>query len=135
MNPRRVLPTLGAGAGIALGLSIVIAATTDVPFLLPLVVFMLCGPIAALISEAIVSRNPLYPQMKETRSWMGFVVFLTVSVVGSAIFTQFSNLGFWKLFAYTSMVVAIAQAVNGIIIEIEDNSPGGWSRPDTWKRD
>jgi hypothetical protein len=45
-----------------------------------------------------------------------------------------SELAFWKSFDYTSMVVAIAQTVNGIIIEIEDHSPKGWLRPGTGKK-
>ncbi len=136
MNLREIFPDLFGSTVTAFVLSTVVAVTSEIPFLLPFGVFIFCGPITALACEAILSCNPDYLEMKEGgRSWIGLIAFLVVSVIGSAVVSRFSGLGFWESFAYTSMIVAVAQAVNGIIIEIEDNSPGGWLNPGNRKRD
>ena len=133
---------------VAVALAALIGATSDVHFLMALAVFLFRGPINTLLCEYIASRNPVVKQAKQEqmeaglseepghyeRKWtLPTVVLLAVSLPAAAIWTIAGDQAFRNAFAYTSMIAAGALAVNAIVIEIEDSSPGGWLRPDTWK--
>jgi hypothetical protein len=133
---------------VAVALAALIGATSDIHFLFALAVFMFWGPINGLLCEFIASRNPLIRQAERERVEAGLsedqgkykwgwllptVVILAVSSLVAAIWTFVGDQTFRNAFARTSMIAAGALALNALVIEIEDNSPGGWLRSDTWK--
>jgi hypothetical protein len=135
---------------VAVALAALVGATSDIHFLIALAVFLFWGPINALLCEFIASRNPLAQQAEQEQVEAGLpedpgkykwewilptVVLLAVSLLAAAIWTFLGSQTFWNAFARTSMIAAGALALNAIIIEIEDNSTGGWLRPNTWKNE
>lgn len=136
---------------IALALTAVIAAGTDVPWFVALFVFLFWGPVSTAICGSIASRNPLLrdadaaaaaqSSRPETDSsdesfvWVPatatlVIVSLAVALVGSKL----TGAGFRTAVGYSFLATAFSFGVNAIVIEVEENAPGGFLRPDTWKK-
>jgi hypothetical protein len=119
------------GTSIALALTAAIVATTDVAWILPRVAFLVWGPICAVICDVISSHNRLGGASGRL-VWLPATATLAGLSMASALLTSFLfDAGFWKSLGYSSVLVAFTLAMNAIVIEIEDNAPGGWLHPDT----
>ena len=91
-----MLPGLGITTGIAIVLSVIISVKTEIHFLLPTIVFIFWGPVASIICEGFLSRNPAYGAMTGNRSWLPYIVaFIVISIVAALVTTKFSKMGLW----------------------------------------
>jgi hypothetical protein len=83
-----------------------------------------------IIIESIASRNPDAGERILVKGWWWSpVVFLGVVIIISVGLWQWVPLPFMTAFAYALLLWSAVGAVNGIVIEVEDNAPGGWLNP------
>ena len=50
---------------------------------------------------------------------------LSIAALVAWGFSYFFGLGFWPVFA----ILVVAMLINGIVVEAEDNAPGGFNNP------
>ncbi len=128
--------------GVAFVLAASVVLVSGIPWPLPVAVYLFWGPMSALICEGIAHGNPLVADSKakspEAREkprlvWIpatATVVVLALLAGGIGVYAF--GVAFSKTFGYAAMIIAGAMSVNAIVMEVEDNAPGGWLRPDTW---
>jgi hypothetical protein len=128
LAPRyRALLTGTAGAASVAG---VIAFTTVIPYAVAAGVVLFAWPVTGFLIDLIQSRNPHYAKMVPAyRGWRIFAGWLGgLGLVCSTVaYTQ--HMGFWLLYCGGFLILAFGGAVNGLVMELEDNAKGGWLNP------
>ena len=110
-----------------------VAYTTSAPLVVAFVFFILFRPGAALAADAVANHyNPADasvgpPSMKVIAA--GLLVLPTIAAVVAATLMWWRKDPFLPTYSYCLMGCAAVGAVNGIIMEWEDNQPGGWLNP------
>ncbi len=117
------------GTLFAIGISVLISITTNIPLWVVLCVLLFNWPITEIIIECIATRNPTANKRITVRSlWPPLITLFIISIASVALHFA-AKLNFWTAFAYSTLILTFAGAVNGIIAEHEDNAPGGWPKP------
>ena len=117
------------GSLSALGFATLIHVTSSVHFLIAAALLLFAWPVTDIICEAIVSRNPAAPKrITVTNWWVPGIQFGVILIVATVLWRS-SRLPFMTAFAYSLLGLSLVGAINGIIMEVEDNAPGGWLNP------
>jgi hypothetical protein len=113
--------------------TILIAATTELPFWVPLCVLTFNWIGAPLIGQRLESRNPSLDhdsqQEAEGFQWRFFVGWTTVFALVGWLVSWKWDLPYFTAFAYVLLMGTSSLAFNGIVIDVEDNQKGGWLNP------
>jgi hypothetical protein len=122
-------PQCAKSSVAALAMAAVIHVTTPVHFFAAAAVLLLAWPIADVIIESIASKNPNAGERVIVKAWWPVAFKWLVVAAASAGLWYWVHLPFMTAFAYALLVLASVGAINGIVIEWEDNAPGGWLNP------
>lgn len=125
--PRYLLIT----AIVAVAVSAVIAATTSIPFWVACADLLFAGPITDLLGERIQRQNPQLTDRQQPfrRSGSVLIAWLAALAVVCALLAYFQHTSFWLLYCSGFLLLMFAGALNGLVIELENNAPGGWLNP------
>jgi hypothetical protein len=105
------------------------AFQTGWSFWIPYAVFLLGGPVSDLVILKIGSKNIDSSSETGKIRWIGMVTFLVASVLLTGILYSRVQMRFLELLSFVMMGVSLAGGINGIVMEIEDNAPGGFNNP------
>ena len=117
---------------IVFGFTTLIAVTTDIPFWVPLSVLTFNFILAGLICARLQKRNPDYDKLDHARGSPSRVFSFWVGAIALASWgvSWKYDLPYFTAFSYAFLLVTTSLAVNSIVIDWEDNRPGGWLHPD-----
>jgi hypothetical protein len=124
---------LGVGSIEAIVLATWVTRTTDAPFLAAFAFFLLCRPGAAIVADAVANHYnpPVGPE--ELPPVLAIAASLLILPAGAALLAGawmwWKEASFLPAFSYCLMGCAAFGAVHGIVMEWEDNQPGGWLNP------
>jgi hypothetical protein len=109
--------------------ALVVSIISPVSGWVALGVLLLAWPGATYSMVYLGSRNPsLEPEPPEW-SWTSLLPrFLFITPVAGLIW-YFAGIPPGSAFAYALLGVSAIGAINGVIMEAEDNAPGGWLNP------
>ena len=105
------------GTLFAVGVSVLISITTTIPLWVALCVLLFNWPITEIIIEYIASRNPETNKRITVRSWWPPLITIFIILGASVVLHFAANLNFWTAFAYSTLILTFAGAINGIIAE------------------
>jgi hypothetical protein len=129
---RPMVRHLALSAVLVAFFTILIAATTELPFWVPLCVLSFNWIGAPLIGQRLESRNPsLDHENQETEGfgWRIFAAWITVFALVGWLVSWKWDLTYFTGFAYVLLMATTVLALNGIVIDVEDNQKGGWLNP------
>jgi hypothetical protein len=112
--------------------TVLIAATTELPFWVPLCVLSFNWIGAPLIGRRLEKGNPsLSDEAREPDrfAWKIFGAWMTVFALAGWFVSWKSGLPYATAFAYALLIGTSTLALNAIIIDVEDNQKGGWLNP------
>ena len=125
----RYLPTAAPRVCI---FTVLITATTELPFWVPLCVLSFNWIGAPLIGRQLEKRNPtLSHESREPDrfAWKIFGAWMALFALVAWFVSWKSGLLYLTAFAYVVLIGTSALALNAIIIDVEDNQKGGWLNP------
>ncbi len=126
-------PHLLKSTALAFAFSVLIHVTSNVHFLVAATILLAAWPVTDFVIEAIASKNPSAAEGVIVKSWWPVAVkYILVLLVTGALW-YWVPLPFMTAFAYALLALASIGAINGIVIEWEDNAPGGWLNPKSRK--
>jgi len=112
--------------------TVLIAATTELSFWLPLGVLSFNWIGGPLIGRQLEKGNPSLPAEEhgpDHFAWRVFGAWITVFALVGWFVSWKSELPYFTAFAYLLLIGTSALALNAIIIDVEDNQKGGWLNP------
>lgn len=129
MDWNYIRPQCAKSSVAALAFATLIHFTSPVHFLVAAAILLLAGPVTDIIIESIATRNPAAGERIFVKDWWSSVVFFGVVIIISVVLRQWVPLPFMTAFAYALLLWSAVGAINAIVIEWEDNTPGGWLNP------
>ena len=127
MNWRR--RSLVQGALFTIGFATLIHFTSSVHFFIAAAVLLFAWPVTDVICESIASKNPAATKRIAVTNWWILAIQLGVILTITTMLWRLTALPFMTAFAYSFLGLSSVGAINGIIMELEDNAPGGWLNP------
>jgi hypothetical protein len=135
MDWQYLMPKIAKSTTAALVLATLINFTSPVHFLIAAAVLLLAWPVTDIIIESIASKNPSAGErIIVKRWWPTFMTIGLVFIVSGGLWLWL-HLPFMTAFAYSLLGLSAVGAINGILMECEDNAPGGWLNPKNVKNE
>jgi lipoprotein signal peptidase len=131
MRWRPLVRDVAVSTSLALTVSGLFAYLDANPLLWSLGVLLFAGPVTDVVLELIHSRNPGAVEILAAPRWVrwAFIAWVAFIAVLSLAVSHWWHVGYWRTFAVAWLTIAAAGAVNAIVAEWEDNSPGGFLNP------
>jgi len=116
----------------AVGLATLVALTSELPFFFALAFFLVFRAGAALIADAVAEHlNPSdITSGPPIRALLPDILLLPVlAAVFTGAWMWWNHRPFFPAYSYVLMICGAVGAFYAILIEWEDNQPGGWANP------
>ena len=120
---------IAAEAVLAAASALVVSIISPVNGWVALGVLLLTWPGATSLMVYLGSRNQSLEQVPLEWSWTSLLQRFVFIIPVAGLIWYFASIPPGSAFAYALLGMSAIGAINGVIMEAEDNAPGGWMNP------